>query len=390
MTVKTDELSAYAPIRLRNQTSWQFARQLAGSGWITRDGQIGEGLYDRIEEYLLAPTIALAAQAVKDGELPAEAFGTFVAKAYTYNDWVPLAGQFETCGRQIFDLHDKLTELLSNTDLGECTLEDLHLPYDAFYLRFGKLDGIRRPFNADETGNPTEWEYLDGAFVATAPWDASGSRLKFGFSTVHEDASGVMNPGYFIDLLPEELKLPVPQAIETALKRRLDQLDPSPLDDSNTAALKQYQKFEVEEAAHLIRDAATMLINALFYLESIRKDLPPEAPGRDTPPERVSRWMQSQPAKRHKLRSGLTADGYALVRLVGSEVVHGGAVAATGASSTVRVHWRRGHWRFQAYGEGRALRKRIWIKPILVGRDHVPDAEPPGHIYTTSSTNTIQ
>lgn len=31
-----------------------------------------------------------------------------------------------------------------------------------------------------------------------------------------------------------------------------------------------------------------------------------------------------------------------------------------------RVHYRRGHWRMQAYGEKRALRKRIFIAPILI------------------------
>lgn len=35
--------------------------------------------------------------------------------------------------------------------------------------------------------------------------------------------------------------------------------------------------------------------------------------------------------------------------------------------ATVRPHWRRGHLRNQAYGEARALRKILWIEPVLVG-----------------------
>jgi len=31
-----------------------------------------------------------------------------------------------------------------------------------------------------------------------------------------------------------------------------------------------------------------------------------------------------------------------------------------------RPHWRRGHWKMHAHGPGRALRKRILIKPVLV------------------------
>jgi hypothetical protein len=41
-----------------------------------------------------------------------------------------------------------------------------------------------------------------------------------------------------------------------------------------------------------------------------------------------------------------------------------GPIAGTHASP--RTHWRRGHWRNQAVGEGRADRRRTWIQPILV------------------------
>lgn len=31
-----------------------------------------------------------------------------------------------------------------------------------------------------------------------------------------------------------------------------------------------------------------------------------------------------------------------------------------------RSHWRRGHWRSQAYGEGMLLRKTLWIEPVYI------------------------
>jgi hypothetical protein len=39
----------------------------------------------------------------------------------------------------------------------------------------------------------------------------------------------------------------------------------------------------------------------------------------------------------------------------------------TGAHASPRVHWRRGHYRRQAFGPERAERKTIWIEPTLVG-----------------------
>jgi hypothetical protein len=41
--------------------------------------------------------------------------------------------------------------------------------------------------------------------------------------------------------------------------------------------------------------------------------------------------------------------------------------AQGGSHASPRMHWRRGHWRMQAVGEGRAERKTIWIEPMLVG-----------------------
>jgi hypothetical protein len=41
--------------------------------------------------------------------------------------------------------------------------------------------------------------------------------------------------------------------------------------------------------------------------------------------------------------------------------------AATGTHASPRVHWRRGHYRRQAFGPSRTERKMIWIEPTLVG-----------------------
>jgi hypothetical protein len=40
--------------------------------------------------------------------------------------------------------------------------------------------------------------------------------------------------------------------------------------------------------------------------------------------------------------------------------------AGTGHHASPRWHWRKGHWRNQPYGKGRALKKLIWIEPILI------------------------
>lgn len=47
-----------------------------------------------------------------------------------------------------------------------------------------------------------------------------------------------------------------------------------------------------------------------------------------------------------------------------------------------RPHWRRGHWRRQPFGEKRALRKLIWVMPVMV--QHGGEGEADGHLYLVS------
>ena len=46
-----------------------------------------------------------------------------------------------------------------------------------------------------------------------------------------------------------------------------------------------------------------------------------------------------------------------------------GKGSGAGSGVSPRMHWRRGHWRAQAYGPGRALRHDRWIEPTLVAAD---------------------
>ena len=42
---------------------------------------------------------------------------------------------------------------------------------------------------------------------------------------------------------------------------------------------------------------------------------------------------------------------------------------ATGTHASPRLHWRRGHYRNQAFGHQRKERKTIWIEPCLIGAE---------------------
>lgn len=376
-----DRWSPYAPVRWRNMMFWSFAKDAAKHGMVTANGRISSELPELIMRALVVPVMREIDEQVKRGELSKDIVGQAMSKHMEQRHWVPLNAQYELNGRQIFDLHDVLAEMLLNTDVSECTLEDIKLPYDCFYIRFGKQEEIKVPFDDD-------FEYVDGAFVGCTPWsDDDGAvgpkRLKVGLTTVKKDGGGVMMPGYFLDFTPDELKLKYGEAVDAALGRRIAAFHEGTEPGTNAGNLAFVRSEEAKEGALLARKALPLIFNTLFYLESL-SEIPAQSVGRDTTPELTAKWEQSKPNGRYKVASELTANGFTVVRLVGKEVAD--SVVNLGWRGEVRTHWRRGYMRNQVHGPQRSLRKRIWIKPTVVRADRDDASDQPGHIYV-SGTN---
>lgn len=87
-----------------------------------------------------------------------------------------------------------------------------------------------------------------------------------------------------------------------------------------------------------------------------------------------------------RARSQLAARGYVPVLLCGQQVERQRqrvrASASPGAGNPV-THRHRRHWRNQAHGPGRSLRKLVWVMPMLVGH-HQSEAPESGHLYRMS------
>jgi len=198
---------------------------------------------------------------------------------------------------------------------------------------------------------------------------------------VGKDGNGMTLPGYYFDFAPDEQRMPIKEAIAHSIERRASGFDE---ECSAESALTAHRKVLLKDNAELIENGIQLIVNALFYIESVGGNEPAGSlePGRDVPPEQVVEWMQAKPEKRHKLKSRMFSDGYAVVRLLGKELR--GAQNSTGTST--KTHWRRGHWRQQHHGSQNSLLKRIWIKPTMVNADQ-PHDDLPGHIYAVGSSN---
>lgn len=128
-----------------------------------------------------------------------------------------------------------------------------------------------------------------------------------------------------------------------------------------------------------------LVVNALCYVTAYPDDIATVWPSR-APEALKIKASTGQGREVMRARSQLAALGYVPVLLCGQQVEEQrqriGASASLGAGHPV-THWRRGHWRNQAHGPGRSLRKLIWVMPMRVGYNQ-PDEPESDHLYRVS------
>lgn len=365
MATSTSRISPYGPIALRDEPWWQIGRRAAQRGHVRPDGS-NNGLAIELD---LARTFHRLRDVLKRRTRDEEACAAHHLFSAAV-DWTPLIGQYELHGRQIFDLSCGLVNMLQQTDIRDCSLRNLQLPYPAFYMRFGPQPALK---TAGANGAP---EYIDGVLVARGT-SSQGQLLRLATTALGETGVRVMRPGHYLDLRDDEMQLPVQGAIEAALQRFVG---PEPAAMPESPWLPAFWAEQRRLANSAIMAAMPLIVNGLFYLEN-----PPRSHrmslGSGIPQEMVGLWERTPVNRRRRLQSKLSADGYALVHLVGEEIAHSPNQVGDG---TVIAHWRRGHWREQAHGPRLSLRKRILIKPTLVNGREADPLEVRGHIYRTS------
>lgn len=374
------EMSPYAPIRLQNEFWWQFSANIAQKGFVAKDGKFSGDVPNMIMKQVIHPIIASAAEAAKAGNEINQAMPLLIANSFELRHWIPLTAQYQLSGKQIFDLGDTLVEMLLNTDVSDCTLKNWQSPYEAFFIRFGKQNKISLEFDEGVR------EYADGAFIAVTPWDDAGTqrRIKIGFTMVKDDNSGVMLPGYFMDIIPEEQDMPIKESIQHAINRRIANLESEVTNDALSASIKASRIDEIKKGEKIVKALLELVINSMFYIESLGGESK-FSPGRDAPPLYVAEWENATPEKRVKLRKKIINDGYTIVRMAGHEL---NGSSGTNTGEFKKTHWRRGHWRNQPYGEKLSLVKMRWIKPVMVNADK--STEPvTGHIYVAENKASI-
>ena len=311
-------------------------------------------------------------------------------------------GRFEKSGKQIMHFPPELTELLARTDVESVPMKTIKLPYAAQYLYLGPQKDLEL-----EPG----W-FVDGAYVE--PRGEPGD-LRFTLTTCPEKQELASTwyvspePYYSQDYIETYRESDLAHAIDGVLAERMEEFSKRLLEKGGDITQKIREEFEKEggtmpedmvlidknpQSAYFLlvqekrrhpiyRSAMRLVVNALCYLTAYPDDISTVWP--EGTPENLKKRSESEDKKTAaKAISKLASMGYNPVYIGGGRVAEQREVTGISAHHHgVATHWRRGHWRNQAYGPGMALRKLLWIMPVLVGVGEENNIS--GHIYLVGS-----
>lgn len=275
----------------------------------------------------------------------------------------------------VFSVRDSLVEKLMNTDIDNVHGEDIRLPLPCIYVSmpFGEKTLLMRN---EDTG------MHEVSLVSIAEGEREGERALFcvfygepradGSSTtddhVYSFSFGLPPDGSLRQLLDR-------RAAEDAQRLRDDGIEITVQRDM----LRFYdESFDFEDALALLR---RFVINFCLYLSSPGADIEPTKSGqgqwesvREEPQQRRTSVRVSHGKKRRssKKRAEGSADLIYTTWDVGRNVTR---LQRTLSATDILV---RGHFRRQAHGAGRLLRKVIWIEPHI---RLATGEEPQGHEY---------
>ena len=309
-------------------------------------------------------------------------------------------GRFVQAGRQIMDFPPALVAMLAKTDIDDIALDHISMPYAAQYLYFGPQAGLEL-----EPGWLVDGAYVeargvagDMCFTVTAvPLDRSLSRDWYLFPEV----------AYAQDFIEEFRSMDLATAIDTVLAGKLNHLHQSQAKPGGDITAVVEQHFDEEQISFpqnlrlvdvspalaaeregkvvhrhpVYRAALQLVVNALCYVTAYPDDIATVWP-EGTPVELLKLFLEGKGKAPQRAKSKLAALGYVPVHICGSHVAEMQKLE-TRVANQPGIHWRRGHWRNQAHGPARALRKLIWVMPMMVGLKAGEEPER-GHLYLVS------
>lgn len=281
--------------------------------------------------------------------------------------FLDLYSEFIKSGRNIFHLQPVLSDLFMHTDVDDILLKTLKTPYDIFYIHFGTEANII--FNNS---------VIDGTFVTYAnDPEYEEYILTFTLATINPKWN-YLNKNKLLELLIDDKrhKFELLGFKEDTVGKGLDAW-------STVISEHEFDYGESQKWFPTVLEIAKLIVNTLCYFSSTKKDIVIRFP-QNTPTSLLKKIDRSNDATVTKRTlNKLESMGYTKIHFCGNILQN--KYGNLYQDGNIAPHWRRGHWRNQAYGRSFSKHKFLWIKPTIVRADKgLPEK---GHIYDIEKNN---
>lgn len=278
--------------------------------------------------------------------------------------------------QKIYDFGRQLTEELAQTDICEISEEDFHLPMNTFYVAIDPETPYTLP-----NGNILDgfmiiyYDDSDEAVIAIQKNQPGAFATGKTINIVAMQRGGKYTgtkTSYHMGIPLVDGKWDIARGIESRLASEYH-ANRSLLEEEKSRT--GYTTFN-EERRRVMEDNKQILIGAMLYLS-----LYPEKGIEQWPagaPEKFVRKTQGNKQEQASALQKLSERGWSRSTYYNIESQRSANGGDGNSDRSVATHWRRGHWRKQAFGPNRSERRMTWIRPMLV---NASTGELPQHIH---------
>lgn len=258
--------------------------------------------------------------------------------------------RYAYAGGRLFQTRDDLDLRLRQTDIGDqAPCKFLRLPYPVMFLEFGESRSTPLTISHDDSGA----HIMEGVYLSEHRLGADTRMLYFLF------CGSPMGKRNLLDDVTRSFALPIDR-------------EEDPLEIALAAMVVHYRglKHQQRTPEHQVQEC----VDAIYHTAKVLLYLNSHHPVTETRPEYAALQQRLR-----RVKAGKRAKLERKANRAYDRVVIGPKTTLSSANSSsphriVETHWRRGHYRLQAYGPKRVDRKLIWIEPTLIGVDTLADA----------------
>lgn len=264
--------------------------------------------------------------------------------------------QWYGSGQQIFDL-SAISAMFLDSDAMKTPVGRLKLPYEAFFIHWGKHLELASPMNG---------RFIEGCYVVRYP---HGESIDFTFVTSLPDDDPwdqrSLMANMVVDCEGVYAVMAEPENDGTIADNLVEQ---SQTGFSNEEGILRW--------SNCIGAALNMAANCLCYLSSPKAEVEDKYP-QDAPARLVKQASTGTPRERARGESKLQNLGFRVIKLCGQRLAESMGLKA--GSKEMPPHWRKGHWWPARVGKGRTEVRMDWRDGVVVNLNKgAPEA---GHIY---------